>query len=164
MNKAYDIDTEWGMGYSWWAGPHDLVPVPNQRKFLMSNDIGLFEFDIARGELVAEFEEIIEKYMKGFEVTTDDRRGYNREGEWQELPESDLKSFNLAPGGSFIMCSRFSESFGASIPAWWLMGSARRSTLVMKSTGRGGMGKLTAVQSPSKRVRDDENLDEVEMC
>jgi hypothetical protein len=102
MKKAYDIDTEWGTGYSWWAGPHDLVPVPNQRKFLLSNDRGLFEFDIEKGEFVAEFEEVIEKYMKGFEVTTDDRHGYNREGEWEELPESDLKSFNLAPDGSFI--------------------------------------------------------------
>jgi hypothetical protein len=68
----------------------------------MSNDLGLFEFDIEKGEFVAEFEEVIEKYMKGFEVTTDDRHGYNREGEWEELPESDLKSFNLAPDGSFI--------------------------------------------------------------
>lgn len=49
-NKIYGIDTEWGTEYSWWARPHDLVPVPNQSKFLMSNDIGLFEFDIERGE------------------------------------------------------------------------------------------------------------------
>ncbi|KAJ6021319.1 hypothetical protein N7540_006823 [Penicillium herquei] len=102
LPNAYDIDTEWGKGYSWWAGPHDLVPVPNQRKFLLSEDRGLHAFDIETGEFYAEYDDVIDEFMQGFEVTTNDRHGYNRTGQYEELPQSDLKSFNLAPDGSFI--------------------------------------------------------------
>ncbi|KAJ5676156.1 hypothetical protein N7462_009053 [Penicillium macrosclerotiorum] len=102
LPNAHHIDSEWGPGYSWWAGPHDLVPVPNHRKFLISEDSGLHAFDIEKGEFTAEYEEIIDKYMRGFEVTTGDRHGINRDGVYEELPESDLKSFSLAPDGSFI--------------------------------------------------------------
>jgi hypothetical protein len=100
--EYYDIDTEWGHGYSWWAGPHDLVPVPNERVLLVSNDIGLHAFDIDEMNFTAEYDEVVEKYMPGFEVTTNDRHGINRQGEYVELPQSDLKGFSLAPDGSFL--------------------------------------------------------------
>ncbi|OQE36082.1 hypothetical protein PENCOP_c012G05949 [Penicillium coprophilum] len=100
--EYYDIDAEWGHGYSWWAGPHDLVPVPNERVFLVSNDIGLHAFDIEKMNFTAAYDEVIEKYMPGFEVTTNDRHGMNRAGEYVDLPQSDLKGFSLAPDGSFI--------------------------------------------------------------
>lgn len=102
LPEAYTIETEWGKGYSWWAGPHDLVPVPNERKFLMSNDRGLFAFDIEKGEFYAEYEAVTDEYMRGFEVTTNDRHGYNHDGQYEELPQSDLKGFSLAPDGSFL--------------------------------------------------------------
>lgn len=102
ISNYSDIDLQWGENYNWWSGPHDLVPVPNQRKLLMSDDRGLHEFDIESGAFVAQNEQVIEKYMKGFEVTTDERHGYNRDGSFEDLPLSDLKSFNLAPDGSFI--------------------------------------------------------------
>jgi hypothetical protein len=102
LDQYYDIFTEWGAGYPWWAGLHDLVPVPGQRKFLVSEDRGLHAFDIETGQFTEHYENVTEKYMKGFECTTDDRHGYNKAGEWEELPQSDLKSFNLAPDGSFI--------------------------------------------------------------
>ncbi|KAJ5781195.1 hypothetical protein N7457_006355 [Penicillium paradoxum] len=102
LPEAYTIESEWGKGYPWWAGLHDLVPVPGERKFLVSEDRGLHAFDIEKGEFTEHYENVTEKYMKGFEVTTNDRHGYNGDGEWEELPQSDLKSFNLAPDGSFI--------------------------------------------------------------
>ncbi|KAJ5132008.1 hypothetical protein N7448_006166 [Penicillium atrosanguineum] len=102
LPEAYNIMTEWGQGYPWWAGLHDLVPVPNQRKFLVSEDRGLHAFDIELGQFTEHYENVTDKYMQGFECTTDDRHGYNSDGEWEELPQSDLKSFNLAPDGSFI--------------------------------------------------------------
>ncbi|KAJ5648260.1 hypothetical protein N7490_004632 [Penicillium lividum] len=102
LPNAYTIETEWGKGYPWWAGPHDLVPVPNQRKFLISEDRGLHAFDIEKGEFFAEYQDVQDLFMQGFEVTTDDRRGINHTGQFEELPQSDLKSFNLAPDGSFI--------------------------------------------------------------
>ncbi|KAJ5248402.1 hypothetical protein N7489_002267 [Penicillium chrysogenum] len=100
--EYFDIDAEWGHGYSWWAGPHDLVPVPNERVLLVSNDIGLHAFDINEMNFTAEYDEVVEKYMPGFEVTTNDRHGINRQGEYVELPQSDLKGFSLAPDGSFL--------------------------------------------------------------
>ncbi|KAJ5144253.1 uncharacterized protein N7515_003040 [Penicillium bovifimosum] len=100
--EYYDIDTEWGHGYSWWSGPHDLVPVPNERTFLVSNDIGLHAFDIKTMQFTAAYEEVTDKYMRGFEVTTNDRHGINRQGQYEELPQSDLKGFSLAPDGSFV--------------------------------------------------------------
>lgn len=102
LSEAHTIESEWGKGYSWWAGLHDLVPVPGERKFLVSEDRGLHAFDIEKGEFTEHYENVTEKYMKGFEATTNDRHGYNGDGEWEELPQSDLKSFNLAPDGSFI--------------------------------------------------------------
>ncbi|CAG8017957.1 unnamed protein product [Penicillium olsonii] len=100
--EYWDIDTEWGHGYSWWSGPHDLVPVPNERVFLVSNDIGVQTFDIATMSFSLGFQETIDKYMPGFECTSNDRHGINRQGEWEELPYSDLKGFSLAPDGAFI--------------------------------------------------------------
>ncbi|KAJ5332710.1 hypothetical protein MYU51_015337 [Penicillium brevicompactum] len=101
LDEAKRIEAEWGKGFSWWAGLHDLVPVPGERKFLVSEDRGLHEFDIELGQYTAHYENVTDKYMPGFEVTTPDRHGYT-DGEWEELPQSDLKSFNLAPDGSYI--------------------------------------------------------------
>lgn len=100
--KPYDEVTEWGVDYTWWSGPHDLVPVPFQRKFLLSNDRDLFAFDIPSGQFTDQGEAVTRKYMPGFEVTSHDRHGHTREGKYEELPRSDLKSFNLAPDGSYI--------------------------------------------------------------
>ncbi|KAJ5770306.1 uncharacterized protein N7511_002357 [Penicillium nucicola] len=101
LPEAKRIEAEWGKGYSWWAGLHDLVPIPGQRKFLVSEDRGLHAFDIETEQYTEHYENVTEKYLQGFEVTTKGRHGYT-DGEWEELPQSDLKSFNIAPDGSFI--------------------------------------------------------------
>ncbi|KAJ5872666.1 uncharacterized protein N7529_005019 [Penicillium soppii] len=101
LPEATLIEAEWGKGYPWWAGLHDLVPIPGQRKFLVSEDRGLHAFDIETGQYTEHYENVTEKYLRGFEVTTNDRHGYTK-GVWEELPQSDLKSFNIAPDGSFI--------------------------------------------------------------
>lgn len=102
LADAIDIDAEWGKGNTWWAGPHDLVPIPNERKFIVTNDIGFHLLDLEVGNFTLHYQDVVEAYMKGFEVTTADRHGTNRAGDWVELPQSDLKSLNLAPDGSFI--------------------------------------------------------------
>ncbi|KAJ5179400.1 hypothetical protein N7492_002610 [Penicillium capsulatum] len=102
LSAAYDEESEWGKGYPWWVGMHDLVPVPHERKFIVSDERDVHEFDIEKGEFTLHSLDVIDKYMKGFEATTKDRHGYNRNGEWEELPRSDLKSINLAPDGTFI--------------------------------------------------------------
>ncbi|BDD56297.1 hypothetical protein MPDQ_002043 [Monascus purpureus] len=100
--QPYDQDTEWGQGYSWWVGPHDLVPVPHERKFLISDDRDLRSFDLTTRQFTEEGEALTQTYLRGFEVTSNDRHGYNREGQYEELPRGDLKSFSLAPDGSFL--------------------------------------------------------------
>ncbi|KAE8158601.1 hypothetical protein BDV40DRAFT_275346 [Aspergillus tamarii] len=102
LPEAWDQETEWGPGYPWWCGPHDLVPIPNDRKFLMSQDRGLHAFDLNTREFFLDSKGVIDTYMRGFEVTTSDRKGFNRAGEYLELPESDLKGFSMAPDGSFV--------------------------------------------------------------
>ncbi|KAE8146992.1 hypothetical protein BDV25DRAFT_161437 [Aspergillus avenaceus] len=102
LPEAFDQETEWGKGYPWWVGPHDLVPVPNERKFIVSDDRGLHAFDLRTEQWTEEYDAVIDKYMQGFEVTTNDRYGYDRTGRFTELPLSDLKSFNLAPDGAFL--------------------------------------------------------------
>ena len=101
LSKALDIEPEWGRG-TWWAGPHDLVPVPNQRKFLISNDWELYAFDIPTGVFTEKGEDVVHRYLRGFHATTYDRHGYSRNGRYVELPRSDLKSFSIAPDGSFL--------------------------------------------------------------
>ncbi|KAJ5239800.1 hypothetical protein N7468_004419 [Penicillium chermesinum] len=118
MPHAYDQETEWGSGYPWWVGPHDLVPVPNERKFLVSTDRDIYEFDINDGAFINEGTNVTDKYMPGFEVTTDDRHGFDRAGNYLELPRSDLKGFSLAPDGSYVYVQslwRFLRGFHTSI-------------------------------------------------
>ncbi|KAF7595999.1 hypothetical protein BBP40_003778 [Aspergillus hancockii] len=103
LPEAFDQETEWGPGYPWWCGPHDLVPLPHQRTFLMSEDRGLHVFDLNTRQFTEETsQEVADKYMRGFEVTTNDRHGFNRLGEYLDLPQSDLKGFSMAPDGSFV--------------------------------------------------------------
>lgn len=111
-----------------------------------------------------EFEEVIKKYMKGFEATTDDRMDIIERVSSRSYPSLTWKASILRLKEVSFMFSRFGEGLGAFIPAWWLMGSARRSALVMKFTCRGGIGILTTGRSPSEHVREDENLDKTEMC
>lgn len=112
--EYWEIDTEWGHGYNWWSGPHDLVPVPNERVLLVSNDIGVLAFDIETMSITANFEEAAAKYMPGFKCTSNDRHGVNRKGKWQEWPQSDLKSFSLAPDGAFIYTQSLWRLFRAN--------------------------------------------------
>ncbi|KAJ6160792.1 hypothetical protein N7470_004188 [Penicillium chermesinum] len=78
LKDATTIQWEWGAGYPWWAGPHDLF--------------------------IAHLENVTDRYMPGFEVTTPDRHGldYDSDGEYREFPQSDLKGLSLAPDGSYV--------------------------------------------------------------
>ncbi|PLN82395.1 hypothetical protein BDW42DRAFT_166737 [Aspergillus taichungensis] len=102
LDEPIRQEVEWGAGFSWWVGAHDLVPIPNQRKFLISEDHGLHAFDIPTGRFTEHNAAVADKYMPGFRVTTNDRHGVDGDGVFQELPYGDLKGFSIAPDGSFI--------------------------------------------------------------
>lgn len=102
MGEPTDITAEWGHDYPWWAGPHDLVPIPGERKFIVTNDMGVYLLDLDKGEITMRDQEVIDAYLQGFEATTNDRHGTNAEGKYLEMPHGDLKGLSLAPDGSFV--------------------------------------------------------------
>ncbi|CAI7669048.1 unnamed protein product [Penicillium bialowiezense] len=77
---ASDLHTEWGGGAyaTWWDGPHDLAPVPNERKLLLTTDLDVYVFDINKGAF--ERGECAQSdYLKGFR-SLGSRRGVNSQG------------------------------------------------------------------------------------
>ncbi|KAJ5155550.1 hypothetical protein N7492_008353 [Penicillium capsulatum] len=103
LDQAYDLEAEWGRGYPWWAGMHDLIPIPGQRKFLLTEDRGLHAFDIETGRFTEHYQDVADKYLGGFQFDPfHTRHGNNSHGQWEDLPQSDLKSLSIAPDGSFV--------------------------------------------------------------
>lgn len=96
-----DLVAEWGNKSSWWAGGHDLSPIPGQRKLLLSEDRGLHVLDLETGQFTDHYENVTANYLHGFQPV-DRRQGYNALGELEVLPQSDVKSVSLAPDGSFV--------------------------------------------------------------
>ena len=101
VDTAYDLDAEWGPGFSWWSGAHDLIPIPNQRKFLMTTDSDMFIFDLSQRRFTLSGNDVINSYLRGFEPIGD-RYGVGRNARYVEMPRSDVKSASLAPDGSFL--------------------------------------------------------------
>lgn len=103
MPTATQLITEWGKGTSdgkFWDGPHDIAPVPNQRKFLISTDLDVHEFDLET-QTFRTGDAVAATYLKGF-VPLGDRTGKNRTGQMETLPRSDLKSISLAGDRSVV--------------------------------------------------------------
>ena len=86
------LQTEWGPGYPWWSGPHDLVGVPNQRKVIISTDRDLHVFDLEKRQFTESGADVVNNYLQGFEAV----------GNRQNLPRSDVKSIGLSPDGAFV--------------------------------------------------------------
>ena len=87
-----DLQDEWGQGYPWWSGPHDLTGIPNQRKLLMTTDRDLHVFDLTARQFQESGADVVHTYLPGFLPVDNDHGG---------LPMSDVKSVSLAPDGSF---------------------------------------------------------------
>ncbi|GLA04542.1 hypothetical protein AnigIFM60653_004597 [Aspergillus niger] len=89
--------TEWPSddpNSQYWDGPHDVAPVPNERKLLISTELDIHEFDF-NSERFTAGEQVEEIYLKGF-VPLGNRTGTNRSGQRESLPRSDMKSVSLA--------------------------------------------------------------------
>lgn len=93
---------------------HDQVPIPGQRKFLVSKGRGVHAFDIETGQFTEHYENITNKYLQGFEVTTDYHHGYIGERKREELPQAELKSFNIEPDGGFVYVQALWAKFRGS--------------------------------------------------
>ncbi|PYH37506.1 uncharacterized protein BO87DRAFT_450649 [Aspergillus neoniger CBS 115656] len=89
--------TEWPSddpNSKYWDGPHDVAPVPNERKLLVSTELDIHEFDFDSERFTAG-EAVEATYLKGF-VPLGNRTGTNKFGQPEYLPRSDLKSVSLA--------------------------------------------------------------------
>ncbi|KAN0076573.1 hypothetical protein V8E54_006715 [Elaphomyces granulatus] len=93
--------TEWGRGTPlgrYWDGPHDLVPVPGERKLLIPTELDIHALDIATKTLISG-EQVVTAYLNGF-VPVGNRTGVNSSSKTETLPRSDIKSISLAPEGN----------------------------------------------------------------
>lgn len=100
---TYNLHTEWASTYTkdnWWDGPHDLVPVPNENKLLLTTDRDVHIFDIVK-ETFEHGLSVQQHYLHGFQPI-DYRYGVNIEGREEWLPRSDIKSLSLAPNKDYI--------------------------------------------------------------
>lgn len=102
VSEPEEMSAEWGPDYGWWAGPHDIVPIPHERKFIITNDVSISLLDLDKGEFTLRNDEVMNKYLPGFQPMTDDRHGHNFKGEWVEVPYGDIKGLSIAPDGSFV--------------------------------------------------------------
>jgi hypothetical protein len=98
MGESRQCDTEWGRTAdgNYWDGPHDLVPVPNERKFIITADLDvhMFYLDEERWRCC---DNVVNKYLKGFEPVGE------RVGNGEVLPRSDMKSVSLSPDGRSVL-------------------------------------------------------------
>ncbi|KAB8069207.1 hypothetical protein BDV29DRAFT_198855 [Aspergillus leporis] len=95
--------TEWGpqtTNGGYWDGPHDIAPVPHERKFLITTELDVHEFDF-ESERFKAGDAVAETYMQGF-VPLGRRVGMNRTGHLEKLPRSDLKSVSIAEDGNVV--------------------------------------------------------------
>lgn len=76
----------------WWDGPHDVVPIPNERKLLIATGRDIHLFDITNGTF-EHGDAVMQKYLPGFQPV-DYRTGRNG----VLLPRSDLKAARSVVG------------------------------------------------------------------
>ncbi|KAJ6783580.1 hypothetical protein PWT90_10202 [Aphanocladium album] len=71
---AENVSAEYGSGYNQsWAGPHDMIGVPDKRKLIVTTDIDMHLFDIGTG-MFEHGQAVADQYFAGFEAV-DDRTG-----------------------------------------------------------------------------------------
>ena len=111
MHQAYHQREEWGEDKGWWVGPHDISPIPNERRTIVSCDRDVFVFDVDVRDFVLSGPHVTETYMNGFVPTDDDRAGLNSKHQEESLPRSDIKSVSIAPDGSFLYVQSLWQQF-----------------------------------------------------
>lgn len=89
LPTPHDLDTEWSWkNRDWWEGAHDLVPIPDDCKLLMTTDRDVYCFDIETGIFLGGLA-VQEIYFEGFQPLGC-RTGINRDGQEEWLPRSDI--------------------------------------------------------------------------
>ncbi|KAJ3493953.1 hypothetical protein NLG97_g4394 [Lecanicillium saksenae] len=91
---AENLVEEYGSGYNqYWAGPHDMIGVPNERKLIITTDVDMHLYDITKATF-QHGQAVAEQYFPGFEAVG------NRTGNTGKLlTRSDLKSISIHESG-----------------------------------------------------------------
>lgn len=85
MRESRQLEAEYP---TWKEGPHDLAPVPGERKLLIATDLDAYEFDLDTREFDYD---VADTYFKGF-VTSPDRQKAG-------IPRSGFKSLSVSATG-----------------------------------------------------------------
>ncbi|KAF7179468.1 hypothetical protein CNMCM7691_008401 [Aspergillus felis] len=96
---ASRLTTEWACTSegAYWDGPHDLVPVPNERLLLVPLEKDIHAINLASGEVFDDGAELTRLYLKGFQPLG------TRTGLFDDqLPRSDIKSISVRADGSAL--------------------------------------------------------------
>lgn len=127
MSVARQLNSEWvGEFATWWDGPHDLVPVPSERMLLFPTDRDIHAIDLETGKFNDSGEQLVEKYLKGFQTVGGVRTGHDGE----VLPRSDIKSISLLPdGGELYVQAPWMDSNGPGHQVNLLSPTGQYSTL-----------------------------------
>lgn len=101
-------------GGKYWDGPHDLVPIPHKRKFLIPSELDINAFDIESSEYTRG-DSVVGDYFPGF-VPMGNRTGTTPDNKAEELPRSDLKSVGVdSSGAALYVQAVWQTSFGDHI-------------------------------------------------
>jgi len=92
----------------WWDGPHDVIPIPNERKLLITTDRDIHIFDITNGSF-EHGDAVMQKYLPGFQPV-DHRTGRNG----VLLPRSDLKAVSINANRDVIYVQSDWKSWSSS--------------------------------------------------
>ncbi|KAG6002176.1 hypothetical protein E4U54_000937 [Claviceps lovelessii] len=107
ISNPIRLSTEWGLGTSWWDGPHAMTPIPNQPKLLITTDLDVHIYDID-SETFQHGEPVVQQYLKGFQPV-DVRTG----PDGVSLPRSDIKSIGfLENGNTLYVQAQWAQVFG----------------------------------------------------
>ena len=102
VSDIQPLATEWrGSAYAkWWDGSHDMVPIPGERKLLITTDLDVHLFDLTT-KTFTHGAEVADKYLPGFQPI-DKRQGLSIKNLWEDLPRSDIKGVSFASGGRMV--------------------------------------------------------------
>lgn len=94
LNHPFAGNSSW-KGSHWWTAD-EIIPVPNQRKFIITTSIDFHVFDVDQKKFTDSGKDVISDYLTGFEPVDKGRGGQF------DLTRSNVTSGSLASDGSFV--------------------------------------------------------------
>lgn len=85
-----------------WDGAHDMIPIPRQRKIIVTLEFDIYIYDIATNNFTC-CDTVADQYLQGFEPVGN-RTGWDPKlEEYETVNRTNFKSISLAPDGSTLL-------------------------------------------------------------